>query len=104
MGAQRYAEGLVMDVSPWSGGVSFRGTSEWWDYILTRDEQTRVNQLLGMALLDESVQRRLVDERDESLMAAFNLSEPTRQWLRGLDAATLPDFAQAVSEAYRAIA
>lgn len=104
MGASIRNRGMVMDVSPWPSGKGFDGSSEWWTYVRSKDEQSRLNQLLGMALLDESIRCRLIDERDESLLNAFELTEPTKQWIRSLDVASLPDFAQAIIDTYRAIA
>lgn len=97
-----YSATMVMDVSPWPHGKGFHGGKEWWDYVSSKDERKRLDHLLGMALLDESIRRRLIDERDESLFVAFGLSEATRQWIRRIDAVSLCDLAQAVIDTFHA--
>jgi hypothetical protein len=71
---------------------------------LSKDERKRLDHLFGMALLDETIRRRLVDERDESLFVAFALSERTKQSIRKVDAASLSDLAQAVIDTLKATA
>lgn len=87
---------LVMDVFPWPRGKGFSGVNEWWDYVTTKDERQRLDNLIGLALLDSDICRRLLEEHDESLYSAFDLSYPTRCWLRTLDAASLPELAEAI--------
>lgn len=93
---------MVMDVSPWPHGKGFNGGKEWWEYLSTKDERKRLDHLLGMALLDDKICQRLVDDRDESLFIAFGLSEPTRQWIRRIDAQSLSDLARAVIDTFQA--
>ncbi len=95
----------IMDVSPWPTGHGFEGASIWWEGMTRKDEMQRLDNLMGVALLDEDVRRRLVKERDTSLLAAFGLSKETQKWLREVKAATLAELAQAIvvrarSEAY----
>ena len=87
---------FVMDVLPWPDGHGFSGTGAWWEYVLSKDEQRRLDHLLGLALLDDDIQNRLVHERDDSLMATFGLSDETRAWLHSLAATTLTELAQAI--------
>ncbi|HRL13092.1 MAG TPA: hypothetical protein PKX07_14505 [Aggregatilineales bacterium] len=98
------AGSMVTDLSPWADGRGFHGGKEWWDYIARKDERKRLDHLFGMALLDESIRRRLVDDRDESLFTAFGLSEPTKQYIRRINAGSLSDLAQAVCETFKATA
>lgn len=93
---------MVMDISPWPHGKGFNGGKEWWEYLSTKDERKRIDHLLGMALLDETIRQRLIDDRDESLFIAFGLSDSTRQWIRRIDAQSLSDFARAVIDRFHA--
>jgi hypothetical protein len=86
----------VMDVLPWPNGRGFSGATAWWDYVLSKDERQRLDNLMGVALLDFGVRERLLKERDNSLMAAFGLSEETQKWLRGIQAESLDELAQAI--------
>ncbi len=87
---------VVMDVLPWPSGSGFRGGDTWWQYTLSQSERERLDNLLGLALLDSKVCEQLVVHRDPSLMAAFDLSEDTQRWLTGVQATTLKDLAEAV--------
>lgn len=95
-----HAPAMVMDVAPWPNGKGFRGSDTWWAYIANQDERKRLDQMFGMALLDETICDRLVHERDETLFRAFGLSEPTKQWIRRIEAESLHDLAQAVAETF----
>lgn len=86
----------VMDVSPWPNGQGFAGANIWWDYVLGKDEEQRLDHLMGVALMDEKVCKRLLQDRDDSLLEKFELSESTRRWLRTIEAKTLADFAKAI--------
>jgi len=91
--------GAVMDVLPWPQGHGFAGTRDWWDYVLSKDEQQRLNHLMGLALLDESVCEKLLVGRDDSLLKAFDLSAETQARLRAIQAESLVELAQAILEA-----
>jgi hypothetical protein len=86
----------VMDVLPWPNGHQFAGARAWWDYVLSKDEKERLDNLMGIALLDEGVRERLVKQRDDSLLTAFGLSEETQAKLRGIQAGSLVELAQAI--------
>jgi hypothetical protein len=88
--------GPVMDVLPWPNGHRFAGTGDWWDYVLSKDEQQRLNHLMGLALLDESICEKLLAGRDDSLLNAFDLSAETQAWLRAIQAESLVELAQAI--------
>nr|PZN54951.1 MAG: hypothetical protein DIU68_09360 [Chloroflexota bacterium] len=92
----RTNETPVMDVLPWPNGKGFNGSSEWWEYVMTKDERRRLDNLMGLALLDPDVCDRLLTKRDETLMKAFGLSTQTQAWLRGLQATSLSELAQAI--------
>jgi hypothetical protein len=85
-----------MDVQPWPNGKGFMGGNEWWDYVMTKDERARLDNLMGLALLDAQVCDRLLKDRDESLMKAFGLSNQTQAWLRALKVTSLVELAQAI--------
>jgi hypothetical protein len=87
---------LVMDVLPWPDGHGFSGAGAWWKYVLSKDERRRLDNLMGLALLDEDVCDRLLIARDESLMSAFGLSDATQAWLRAIEANSLVELAQAI--------
>lgn len=89
-------QSMVMDVTPWPNGRGFSGADAWWNYVLSKDERRRIDQLLGMALLDPDIHDRLVERRDRTLFDAFQLSVETQAWLHAIPARTLPELAQAV--------
>ena len=51
-----------------------------------KEEKRRLDHLMGTALLDERVCKRLVNERDASLLNSFGLSTETQSWLRTVEA------------------
>ncbi len=87
---------VVMDVLPWPSGYGFTGGDAWWEHTLSQSERERLDDLLGLALLDKTVCEQLVEQRDLSLLRAFDLSVETQRWLSGIKANTLKEFAQAV--------
>jgi hypothetical protein len=86
----------VMDVLPWPDGRGFTGANAWWDYVMHKEERRRLDNLMGLALLDESVCERLLDGRDQSLLSAFGLSYETQAWLRAIQASSLVELAEAI--------
>lgn len=60
------------------------------------EEKRRLDNLMGTALLDEQVCKRLVDERDTALLASYGLSSETQRWLRTVEARSLAELAQAI--------
>jgi hypothetical protein len=88
---------LVMDVLPWPSGYGFSGADAWWQHTLSQNERDRLDDLLGLALLDKDVCEQLVAKRDASLLSAFGLSEDTQRWLTSIKASTLKELAQAVA-------
>ncbi|MBN1963466.1 MAG: hypothetical protein JW910_02395 [Anaerolineae bacterium] len=86
----------VTDISPWPDGKGFAGGSTWWEYMISKEERRRLDNLMGLALLDQDVCQRLVKQRDDSLLSAFGLSEATRHWLQAIRARSLDELAQAI--------
>jgi hypothetical protein len=72
------------------------GGAAWWRYIMGEDEKQRLDHLMGMALLDETIRYRLVEKRDTSLLSDSGLSKETQTWLRTLPATSLTELAQAI--------
>ncbi len=88
-----------MDVLPWPNGHGFSGADVWWDYLLSRSERQRLENLMGLALLDRKLCESLLARRDDSLLAAFGLSQETRDWLKSIKANSLAELAQAMMAA-----
>jgi hypothetical protein len=61
-----------------------------------KEEKRRLDNLMGTALLDETVRRLLVNERDTSLLTSFGLSTETQSWLRTVEAQSLTELAEAI--------
>ncbi len=88
----------TMDVLPWPDGHNFQGAADWWAYVLSKEESKRLDNLMGLALLDEDICRRLLKDHDPSLFNAFGLSAETQAWLRSIKATTLTELAEAIVE------
>lgn len=91
---------LVMDVTPWPAGRGFSGGSAWWSYIRGKSEAQRLDNLMGLALLDESICQQLL-ANPEPLLKEFELSEETCAWFRSLKANNLTELAEAMVAALR---
>jgi hypothetical protein len=87
---------LIMDILPWPQGNGFNGASRWWDYVLSKDETKKLNELLGIALLDSDFCQRLLSGNDESILTKFDFSSPMRDWLMNIHATTLQELAEAL--------
>ncbi len=87
----------VMDVAPWPNGYGFEGSRSWWEYVMDQDEKQRLDNLMGVALLNTEVCERLVRQRDAALLNAFGISPETQAWLRRLQAGSLVELAQAIT-------
>ena len=88
---------LVMDISPWPQGHGFAGATMWWDHVHEQNEQKRLDNLMGVALLDAEICERLLSGSDDTLMSAFGISEETKSRLRSVQATSLTDLAQALT-------
>ena len=64
--------------------------------MLTRQEKQRVDNLMGNALLDEGVRKRLLYNKDDTLLATYGLCEETRAIFRNIHATSLAELAQAI--------
>ncbi len=93
--SQAYGE-AVMDILPWPDGHGFTGGATWWEYVLNQDEQQRLNNLMGLALLDTSICEKLLNKHDDALLSAFHLSSETKAWIRSIEAANLAELAEAI--------
>ncbi len=69
----------------------------WHGYLLTQEEQRSLDYMMGRALLDSKFCQRLLEKRDANLLAEFNFSSATEEWLCSIQAASLNELAQAVS-------
>lgn len=74
----------------------FQRPKVWQGFLLSHEEKQRIDQMMGSALLDETLCRRLVNDRDTSVMSAFQLSVETQRWLCSIPASTLDEMAQAI--------
>jgi hypothetical protein len=85
-----------MEGLPRPSGYGFTGADGWSQYTASQSERERLDNLIGLALLDQGVQDRLLVQRDPALLNALDLSDDTRHWLTTIQAATLKEFAQAI--------
>jgi len=65
-------------------------------FVLNRDEIQHLDKLLGRALVDDGIYRRLLYQRDESLYDEFELTDRMQSWLRNVPATSLNELAQAI--------
>ncbi len=65
--------------------------------VITANEKQKLDRLFGTALFDKKLCKRLVEERDFSLLSEYGISAETQNWLRVVPANSLMDLAQAVS-------
>jgi hypothetical protein len=86
---------LLTDVVPWPSGTGFRDAQQWWDYVLVQDERSRIDHLLGLAFLNPSIGTRLL-RHDETLFAAFRLSQGNCNAMKRIRANSVEAFAQAL--------
>ncbi len=77
----------------------FANGDVWRQHALSQSERERLDDLVGQALIDQTVHDRLLIHRDPSLFDTFNLSDETRRWCATVQASTLKEFAQAIIEA-----
>jgi len=92
---------MVLDTNAWAGQPGFNGSDEYKTFVCNKDESSRLNHLLGMALLDADIRHRLVEARDETLLTSFGLSESTKKWIITMRANTLADIASEVAAYYQ---
>jgi hypothetical protein len=75
----------------------YKRSELWHGFLLSSDEKRRIDQLMGSALLDDTLCELLVNQRDTSLMAQFGLSLDTQKWLRSIEAKSLEELAQEIA-------
>lgn len=86
----------ITDVFPWPHGLGFHGAELWWQQVLTRDEDSKLDLLMGLALLDPYVGAALL-RHDENILIPFQFSETTQTELLHIQATTIEEFAQALT-------
>jgi len=64
--------------------------------IINKDDMRKLDAMFGIALLDDDFCHRLVEEKDDALLAEHGLTDETRIWLRRIPARSLTEMAQAV--------
>jgi len=67
----------------------------WHGYLLTREERTSLDRMMGKALLDSRFCDRLLRQRDSALLAEFGFSPSAEAWLCSIKADSLSELAQA---------
>jgi hypothetical protein len=87
---------VAIGVMPWPSGHDFTGGDVWRQHTLSSSERDRLDNLMGLALLDQNVLDRLLVKRDPALLDAFDLSEDTRHRLAAVQVGSLKEFAQAI--------
>jgi hypothetical protein len=60
-------------------------------------EQKRLDNLMGVALLDSDICERLLSGSDDTLLTAFGISEETQSRLKSAHASNLTDLAQVLT-------
>ena len=65
-------------------------------HVLSAKDRQALDDLMGVALVDDRVCQRLLDERPPALLDSFSLSRETQVWLRTVEASTLEELAQAI--------
>jgi len=101
MAVNKNFQKAVMDVSPWPNGQVFTGGTVWWNYVMSKSERQRLDNLIGVALLDTAVREQLVTRRDDGLLSAFGLSSETKEWLKAQKATSLVELAEAIAACNR---
>ena len=69
----------------------------WYGYLLSHEERSRIDMLLGKALLDQTFCDQLIHNRDSALMSDSGLSTETQDWLCSIEASSLSELAQAIA-------
>ena len=90
-----------LGIQPRSVGQRPNGDNRWCSNVLSQNERDALDYLVGLALLNTAICERLIVKHDCGLLAAFGLSENAKNWVLGIEAQTLKDFAQAIVAATR---
>ncbi len=70
----------------------------WHGYLLSNEERTHIDNMMGRALLDQAFCDQLIHQRDSVLLAEYGFSTETQRWLCSIEAASLSEFAQAIAQ------
>lgn len=85
----------------WKAEYGFHGGCVWWNRMLTLDEKSRLDQLMGAALLEPEIAERLL-RHDATLLERFEFSPLLRQWLLQTEAASIHEFARLILDKLKA--
>ena len=85
-----------MDVLPTPKGYGFSGGDAWWKYILSHSERERLDHLIGLALLDNTVCEQLVTKRDPAFAILFRIIRADTNVAARYPGNTLKDLSQAI--------
>lgn len=69
----------------------------WHGYLLSNEERSRIDHMLGKALLDQTFCDRLLHNRDSVLLSEHGLTAETQDWLCSIDASSLSELAEAIA-------
>jgi hypothetical protein len=69
----------------------------WQGYLLSQDDQRRIDALMGRALLDPTFCEELLKRCDVGLLAEFGFRTEIVAWLCSLEVTSLAEFAEAVT-------
>ena len=61
------------------------------------DEMTKIDALLGAALVNGDLRQRLLEDRDASILGEFHLGTETQALLHNINAHSLTDLARAIT-------
>jgi hypothetical protein len=87
----------VIDIYPWSDGLSFTGGKEWWSYVARQPEVDKLDLLIMMAHLNETICRLLL-AHDKELLDRFHFSDCTLEQLSAIQANSLIAFVTLLGE------
>jgi hypothetical protein len=93
---QTYSTGSFPQTDVWPNGSPAGYTDVWERPTPAQNERERLDNLIGLALVDSSIRDRLMVQHDRSLVDAFNLTDETRQRLSNTRAGSLQELAQSM--------
>jgi hypothetical protein len=69
----------------------------WHGYLMSYEDQDRVDAMFARALFDPQFCHQLVTQRDTTLLAPFGFTGETASWICSIKAESLTELAQAVT-------
>src|SRR5258707_15280872 len=87
----------VIDIYPWPNGLGFSGRKEWWLYVARQNEKDKLDLLIMMAHLNETICRLLL-AHDKELLDRFHFSDCTLEQLSTIQANSLIAFVTLLGE------